>query len=771
MSRNWNARTVIRRALIICETLRKGETPRFALEGDIPYHDTQGNAFEFLGDFANETSIRAITGAYEGDIAWNIETASVWRYSNNDWTNTLTTEYPLSGMAKHLQGFDTPEFNFTQSTLREILQDVGSYIHGEPRLLSGNIITYDLYGGNTITEFPPEGYASMTISQDIERFATNLDSSADNFVNTLGNGIGVKTEPFAGGFKTVRTETIYSRIEDSNMLIATLNPIRSITKLEVGFVGAPYNTDKFYDITAFVYESADYQRMSSYDAIYPLSKAYALYYTIGANNIYGLNFRNPQITEFEPLKNYSIINILNAVTGQSRGSLDNYTQLAFRVTYEPIYSARVQQSKMNVGDYDKPSTIVYQQGQNLIESQYYGEHLKGAIAKMGNESKVITYVVTGIPNVFPKIGELWQDNEEDWYITAVAYEVQPFNTKFTINLTKDFQKISDYVGINSNKRMFEVSEKQAFDSHIAYTDYVVIGNAADFEKSSLSDGIIGSNEIRRIFTPNTNIPEGTPPITFASLQGETRNGDKLQEVALPVQAIANGNSAVFVCKYKDNYSAGENATLVNGGYYQNGVAYCDYYGNMEYLNVKYFMQANEPQTFSEQTEIGSKLPIFDASGLTPQMETIIPLWVKKGSTEIPTLNYQVNFVSTDSRIVIGSAIVKNLYLIAGAKDASLNKAYFLPRRIGKFDKKVDLAGAIEGSITASSGEVILVRSISNNATANTYKSWVLLDGNGELIVGANEDFEPNSTTNKLTFSTNIFIKHDIYKDKIQGGNQ
>ena len=773
MSRNWNARTVIRRVLIICETLRKGEIPRFSLQGDLPYYDNDGNAIEFWGDYSNASEIDYIVGEGEGDLVWNLETGTLWKHLGTTWVDTNNSTYPLTGIALSFQKIDTPEFSFTQSSLREILQNIGSYVHGEPRLLEGDVITYDLYGGNEITEFSPEGYASMSISHDVERFATNLDSSADNFVNTLGNGIGAKTEPFAGGFKTVRTETLYSRIEDTNMLISTLNPIRSITKLEVGFVGAPYNTTEFYDLTAFVFESADYQRLSSYDAIYPLSKAYALYYSIGMPNINGLSFRNPQITEFEPLKNHSIINILNAVTGQNQTSLSNFPTLAFRVTYEPIYSARVQQSKANVGEYDKPSTIVYQQGQNLIESQYYGEHLKGAIAKMGNESKIITYVKQGIPDVLPRVGELWQDEDnEDWYITAIAYELQPYSLKFTINLTKEFQKYSDYVGINSNKRMFEISERQSFDSHITYTDYVVFGNANSY--SVKNDGIVTLSSIMRIFREFTNMPTDTRKITFASLQGYTRNGDALQEVALPVQAIANGNSAVLVCKYKDNYSAGENATLVDGQYYQNGVAYSDFWGNMEYLSVKYFTSANDPSTFAEQTDVGAKLPIFDSSNLTPVFETSEPLWIKKGSTEIPTLNYQINFVSTDNSIIIGSALAKNLYAISGSTTSEV-KAFFLPKRINKFSKKIDLTGALESGLVISSNEpadnpwITFRSSVRADLIDYDMQSWVVVDSNGELLFGANKQFVKEYSS--FSFSTQIFIKHDIFKDKIQGGNQ
>lgn len=45
----WNARTVIRRALIVAETLLQGEEPRFKLDGDIPYYDKMKNSKKRVG--------------------------------------------------------------------------------------------------------------------------------------------------------------------------------------------------------------------------------------------------------------------------------------------------------------------------------------------------------------------------------------------------------------------------------------------------------------------------------------------------------------------------------------------------------------------------------------------------------------------------------------------------------------------------------------------------------------------------------------------------
>lgn len=205
----WNARTVIERALIIAETLRAGDTPRFTLNAE---------------------------------------------------------------QAAQFESIETPEFNFTQSTLREILQEVGRYVHGEPRL-RGNVLYYDMYGSDEPTDVYYANYAAQSFQQTVERYATNLDSNVDNFVNALGYARGVIVEPYSGAYKTVQTETLYARITDDNMMISTKYPIRGITSVKCGLVNGSVPAA---DITPYIVESSEYNRMSSYSELYPDSKAYAL---------------------------------------------------------------------------------------------------------------------------------------------------------------------------------------------------------------------------------------------------------------------------------------------------------------------------------------------------------------------------------------------------------------------------------------------------------------------------------------------------------------
>lgn len=678
----WNARTVIERALAIAETIREGDTPRFTL---------------------------------------NAEQAAIF------------------------ENIETPEFQFTQSTLREILQGVGSYVHGEPRL-RGTEIYYDMYGGNEVNAVPIEPYASLSVQQDIEQYCTSIDSSVDNLVNTLDYAKGILIEPYNSGYKTLRTETLYYMLTEDNAEISTQKPVNEIIKLECGFVGSATPP---IDITAFVYEEANYTRLSSYSDVYPASRAYAIYYTQGENNIKGLFFKqeNPIAPAFE---NYAILNILRAATGNNSLTIDNL-QLAFRVTYRPIFSARVKQSKSYLLSVSSPRAKSYTQGQNLIETTYYGEHLKGVVARLGNISKTMTYVRPGLPEL-PKVGTLYNDGDDDYYISVVSAEFFPFVTKVTIGLSQDFNRYSEFVGINSMKRMYEVSEKQAFDSHITYNDYVVFG-----DQTGNNDALYSTAAIATIFLQNYTYS----PVTLLIAQGYDASNNPLSAIALPVMTASMGNAALMVANYKDNYSAGDNlsyqsykpdANTTIDGYFVNSVAYSDVYGNIEYLSLNYYSDGTAPTSATEQSTIGNSLPSAENVTGTGQAQISTdnnPLWVKKGSTEVPTIDYQIDFVSNRKNIIIGSGLAQNCTFISGTQTGHGAVLYVLPYRLNKFDLIVDLTNATQIYDYNTGGGLYLTGNgfqFEPQTSPVSGQSWVMVDkATNALLVGCNTQITTDMT--------------------------
>lgn len=446
--KKWTITDVINRTLDLAEPIRKGEKPRFRLNG-----------------------MRA-----DGTII----------------TEDNKQEGEVVGQAAQLDKILAPEFAFTKQTLRECLQEVGGAIHGEPRLTPKKDgdgwyyeVSYDMYASQEKSNIYTVPYIKNTVSQIIDSYTSYLDSNAENLVNQLDKYSGVIVEPYADGAKTLRTENTYVRIEDGNAVIATQYPIYSVDKLE--YVYADGDGIKSLDITPWLFEKSVYDtQLKSYEEQYPYSKAYGIYYTQGSKNISGLFFK-VDAAVLGAFKEYAIVNIIKQAGNNTTKipNSSNYPAMSFRVTYTPFYNARVGQTKAYYKDFIRPAALIYNQQSNVIESRYYGENLKGAVARLGTVEKSKTYLLAKLSQI-PKAGQMF---DKDYYISAVAVEFLPTIIKCTIGLSKDFNRLSAYIGISSVKRYSEISQTQAVERNTLYREYIIIGEKEAGDKDCLINDI------------------------------------------------------------------------------------------------------------------------------------------------------------------------------------------------------------------------------------------------------------------------------------------
>lgn len=678
-----------------------------------------------------------------------------------------------------------PQISFTKSTFRECLQQCGKIVHGEPRLdvltnSDGSFsyeISYDQYGGTELSNISGKPYISKTVSQTIESYASQLDSSTDNIVNQLDKYAGVITDPYAGGYKTVRTETLYVRITDANMLIATQYPINSIEKVECVILGSNSTFKENNDITPYVFESSIYNtQLSSYSSDYPYSKAYGLCYTQGQRNITGLNFKQEDPIS-DVFKNYAIINILSAVTNQSVTDLTqnlDYALLAFRVTYTPFYNSRVGQTKVNYGDYPYAAALIYNQQANIVEASYYGENLKGTIARIGNMEKSITYNLARLSDI-PKAGMLY---DEDYYISAVSVEFLPTYIKCTIGLSKDFNRLSQYIGISSVKRFYEVSQGQAQERNTLWKEYIVVGDQITADTDCYT-GSYMLDQIANAFDQSDGASAGFAPITNVVAWGTTYGGSELPAVTLPVISSAFGNSIAFSWTYEDNYSAGAVASYQSGGtggqqtdgYFQDNYQYTDYYGRMYFYNFDLQQHATLPTTITQQTAIGLALPGSDAATANSLFVSTIgnnPIVLRKDNREALQCNFQIDFVSNRKGLIIGSALAAYCSAVRPPNSDLRAKLYVLQEPVSKFINHV--TGELNIDLSTLTGQEVSTSSVQNNtfsvllSAGTTFQSsgvsWVICttpDPQTQTV----QDEEGNVVTQTIQYGGDVLLAQNM----------
>lgn len=710
----WTVTSVINRLLDLCEPIRKGEKPRFRLNG----MDEDGSI---------------IPEGQEG-----------------------------SGQAAKFDKITAPQFALTRQTLRECLQEVGKVIHGEPRLKikkdsTGNFyyeVIYDLYASQEESNIFYKPYTTKGMEWVINNYQTTIDTNAENLINQLDKLGGVIVEPYANGGKTVRTENQYVRINEDNMLIATQYPIYTVEQLL--YIYTDNGQTKAVDITPYVFEKSEYDtRLSSYQEQYPYSKAYALYFSQGSQNIGGLNFKVPSASSIV-FKEYAITNILKQVLGSSY-TLPAYPLLTFRVTYTPIYGARIAQTKTNYKDFKYPAALIYNQQSNVIETRYYGENLKGVAARLGNVEKSYTYCLKWLKNV-PRAGMMFR---QGYYISAVAVEILPTYIRATLGISKDFNRISAYIGVPSEKRYYEISEQQAVDRNVLYREYIVVGDQQAPDQTCL----MGAAMLRLIEgTFRTSSLTGGA-ITNVYAWGTSYQGNQIPAVSLPVVSSAFGNSISFAWRYENNYSAGPisqkiDNTVQDGsntitGYWQNDARYTDYYGRLYYYHFQLAFTGDE---YTE--EISLKLPQIPDSNVPQSSNFVIttlrntPYIMRKDNREALQVNFQIDFV-TNSDIIIGSALSSSCPAVRGSSLGTA-RLYVFPTELNKFTdhieawEEVDLKNMPYVEVDTEEGIGSGYFYVTASAFPASGKSWAIVtpqtEGDAEMVEDEQGDTDEYSKT-------------------------
>ena len=716
-----------------------------------------------------------------------------------------------------------PEFTFTRMTLREALQAIGSFIHAEPRLVIETVegvekyqIIFDSYGEQeyaTITNYKEKHaqgdfyipkrlsetkYRALQNSLDIEQSCTNLDSYQENLVNRLAWDRGTVEQPYGLGAQTLRTEAAYARAEDaSSFYFPTTQGIDRVVKFE--YID---EDGEGHDITQYVYEEKIYNALSSYEGTYPSSKAYALYYSQGKNGINGMFFKNNSALANGAFEKYAIVNILGKVVDKFP---DKYNQLRFRLSYVPVYSTRVRQSKPYLNEYlSHPRILNYSQTDNSVEARYFGENIKGAIARMGNPERAYTINLRNVNNI-PQAGKLWDD---DYYIASVSVSVNQDLFEVSCGLSKNFNRKSKYIGASSIKRVYEVSEEMVQQRHTIYNDYIVLTKSplgiGEFRggKQELLLNSTGLKAIANIFSffDYQNYKE----ISCVLAQGSTKKNTPKKRVLLPVIASSFGNAMEFTWEYKDNFSAGLQLIYKKVGEVEGKfgyeVEYADSYGRI----WSYWFSLMSDSQLSEGNASANEDLLPEAKGVDGKVLSDTYKYVSSGdflerkdSREALKKSYVIEFVTDEPSIIIGSAFASRNPLVYN-EGPNYRKPHLciFKEKLNKFSSVVDQENIlseiyIEDEKLGISYENVSADSdnyapptftISGIAATKAGKAWAYItpirtiaqyavedeDGDaspmniqdgGEIIIGENIDFAEGDTIGSFSGCA----VHDVFK--------
>lgn len=688
-----------------------------------------------------------------------------------------------------LQNTISPEFTFSKSTLWEVFSIIGGYMNAIPKLYYGELYFEKMNKtSRSLIDYNYEQWLiGETSSWSNEQYCNTIESDVDNLVDNENVNEGSISEPNAQYYRTLRAESGTVQVTtDNSCFIKTDYPIAKIIKVECGYL--PDNETLVGDITNYVYEQAEYNAYTGYAVTYP-SKAMALTWTYGEHNITGLTFKAEQAWAnafgLDLFNNYSIINIISNVTGkpvdilkQAFTNAYDMRYLQFRVTYIPLIDARVRQHKSSINEnFGYNNIIQYNQTANIISSEHYGENIKGAVNRFGNDEIVYNLLIpkSQWSEQNKRLGVKWLDT--NYIISQIDVSYYDDVVRLDVHLSKNFNRYSQYVGIDNQFRMYEVSERQAVERDVIYEEYIAVtyDDTSDYvgRQANIVEQYCLSNILNSFV--NDNVGQN---IDSAILSTYDKNNDMIaSNIILPVVSVGIGNALYFKFRFNDNYSAGDRVVpqLVNGVLYdeQVYVPYSDYYGKIHSMAVS-MGRTGIPSNlnFDNSYLVGNSLPqnlnIFNNDLLNFATNNKVVL--EKTGSEIITFSTQINFVSDDTQdLIIGSGLTHTNSLTS--KQTNNYRVYVLPYKLNSNTLYIDVSnltplddvgfsssdisvtaitGAIKGSITKTytySGSVGL--------------SWAIVDKNtGYFILGRNMYIQ-NGTV--ITFPNFYPCRSLVYK--------
>lgn len=705
-----------------------------------------------------------------------------------------------------------PEYTFTRLNLRECCQTVGGRIHAEPRLesvLGKDTITFDFYGEqeyatiknhktNTTKRLSSYKYTTNKGVFDLEQTCTRLDSYMENLVSRVDWERATIGQPYEGqeGGLTLRTATAYQRASETDSYyfvtpFAIDRPVSFEAKTPSG---------KWVNITGYLYEKQVYNNLSGYQNYAP-AKAFALCYEQGQKGINGFFYKAPSANPNDV--DYSIVNIVRAVSGEE---ITDYTQMQFRLTYVPIFSTRVGHGKQYINDYlPLPRVMNYAQSANQVESRYYGQNIKATAQRLGNVEKSYTFNIRNADNI-PKAGQLWDEN---YYIATVAVEVGIDLLRITVGLSKHFNRKSQYIGANSYRRVYEVSEVMVQERNTVYNDYLIVRKAQSESNAFASDfSLLSSIAFQYstigLFTDNlvTDNPKESAEIAGVQFVTKSKQGTPNNYIFLPVISSAFGNAMEFTFECQDNFSAGtrSDVSLVNENWiYGTGTEYGDYYGRGYYFD---FIMLSREQVDNAWDSALSSLTNADDFPLveTPygiSRNNMVNTFgaagsylYRKDSREKTKITYALEFVADGDEFVLGSALTEGNPLVSYS--GIVPHLYVLPFRVNRFADRLsaadlDKAGVFDLGELGSANTIATANFFRYNGIAYSGEglSWCIAlpvstvqdgqvedeDGNvvpftrevgGDILLARNVDI---STVDRVG-DFEILLVHDLYSDYI-----
>ena len=191
------------------------------------------------------------------------------------------------------------------------------------------------------------------------------------------------------------------------------------------------------------------------------------------------NYNNDSIDGFSESTKYMLLftsnrlkNMLGSAYAEQTGSspevMIDYEKVLFRISYIPFTKGLMRSykdSQLLSGNLNVSSSS------SIVDFKRLGRNLKGMVNRLGNGDLSLKFKLKSYEDMI-NIG----DYTDDGYIVTSA-EKQFFDDHIVeiVTLTKNYNRISQYVGVNTEYRSYEIP-RNGIIRHLHYDDFVVVSD-------------------------------------------------------------------------------------------------------------------------------------------------------------------------------------------------------------------------------------------------------------------------------------------------------
>ena len=733
------------------------------------------------------------------------------KYTLLDTVNQIKNTYPLeisslyittrifnvdSTLATYLDSIESPEFTFKDITIREALNQIAGYVDAVCRLDRESTLTFDFFNDLVNIISDETGIIEKIIQQNIDSYATDITVDAINMVNDSDYNDGVEIYPSDSVFTTHRTNDFI--LSPSNMFIPTNKNIYRVRKcIWKGDIDISNNALLNYfpsllpisgeyevDITERVYEFKAYQThpLDKEDDLFNLGgtvyderrnpdnilKSNTIYYNYREKNIIDnmtTGLWDTKLSVDFAIKASVYTQLVNdgTITDTANGwaSLDitiNSTELEYlwKIEYETIPSSiRMNISRDDNTDVSYKSSIISNQQSRIVKISSFAENTGGIINRIGNKDLELSNRVVSISDAY-NIG----DYTSDLFIITTKELI--FYNDFIYckyGLSRNFNRISQFIGVNSEERQYEIAEKdRTLERDLLYKEFIYVDALQNGSGSNDSETLetLGIESYLDTFNtistkPTCNVGVCKPYDSGGNRIGSTFNYEgniaNSYGTLTPTTLNGAGKNIIINFEFDSNKNAGNwtnNKNTVAGvvNQYANDYApYTDENGELTRLEIEIFEDMSAPTSLSNAVRLGETLPYINTTPTNKMIDYTMYVLKDRRSRLKGTLQYEHKPVDS-SKVIIGKNLTKRNRLINENTPSEIRLyTYSNGFEFGRYDNDILPSGydtttsyVIAPTVSYSNFNVV----ITNARLTAFVDSYCLTDENEKILLAVNQ---------------------------------